>query len=137
MTSIELFHGTTQTQADNILRNGFKPDSYFSARLDIAQYYADAANDVHEEKTGERDDEIILMVTLDLITLSVDYAAYEEPLSYYRNDFVNSDEEWNDGCENGKIPYPINNKDVAVALDVTACVRCDNAIAPNLINVII
>jgi hypothetical protein len=128
MATISLFHGTTQTHAEKILKEGFLPNTCFTTDESLAEYFAECANDEHQDEHGERDNEVILVVSLPQEQLKVDWPAFEEPISIFRNEWVDSDEEWSEGMEDGSIPTPANDDDVSVALEVTTCVRCKDAI---------
>ena len=117
---ITLFHGTTSENAQNITSNGFRPQTCLTTDMEIAQYYAECACDA---ENLNYDDVVILSVSLTKDCLVVDYAAYEEPLSYYRDNFTKCDKEWGAMCDSGKIPYPSDQNDVDSAIQATCCVR--------------
>lgn len=132
MPTLTLYHGTTAEHAQAILTDGLRAGTCLTSREDIAEYYAECAVD---EATDEGRDthEVILAITVERDQLCVDYPAYEEPLTYYRDEFVSSDEEWHTGLEDGSIPYPDNDNDVDTALSVTACVKTTSKIPASAI----
>lgn len=130
MTIVSLYHGTSSTHSSNILKNGLRDNSYLTNNLDIAEYYAECACD---EEGMSYDEAVILKVSIDKTTLSVDFASFEEPLSIYRNNFAKTDRDWHQMIEDGHIPYPNSNNlscNVNTALQVTGCVKTTTTLLP-------
>jgi len=102
--SLILMHGTCSCLTDD---------------SEIVEYYAECQVDECPDCAIE-----ILEVLIETPEqLSVDYPAFEEPLSFYRNDYTTCDREWGEMIEAGEIPYPKDECDHQVALDVTCSVR--------------
>jgi hypothetical protein len=119
-----LLHGTCTCAADNIANNGSTKTLFLTDCEYIAEYYAECAHD--ECGCGNYE---ILKVGVNPLLLSVDYAAYEEPLTFYRNKWCATDREWFQGIEDNNIPYPISEWDTVTALSVTSSVK-HNATIP-------
>ena len=135
MPTITLFHGTTKKIAETIIKEGLKANSYLTSREDVAEYYAEVAMEDAVDKGDADADCVILSVIVKQNDLRVDYCAYEEPLTYYRNDFTKCDSEWHEGVNNGDIPYPKDIKDTAVALSVTGCVKTQSLVTSKYITI--
>lgn len=129
-----LYHGTDSVSAENIIKNGLKEHSCLTSDENLAWYYAEARLEELEDKKALTDDidEVVLRVVLDNDKLVVDYPAYEEPISIYRDEYVGNDEDWHEGCENGDIPYPKDKDDVTAALEATTCVRVKRSVSGSL-----
>lgn len=134
MSTISLFHGTTKTHADAILKHGFSANTCFTTDISVAEYFAECANDEHQDTHGKRDDEVILSVSFVTNDLKVDWVAFEEPISIFRNEWAMSDSLWNEGIESGEIPYPQNDLDTENALKATTCVRCIESVPADKIS---
>ncbi len=130
MDNITLFHGTTRTHAENILKTGFSENTCFTTNESLAAYFAECANDEHQDDNGSRDIEVILSVSLPLSKIKVDWPAFEEPISIFRNEWAASDDLWFEGIENNSIPYPGDDHDVESAIESTTCVRCIEPVLP-------
>lgn len=131
MHNITLFHGTTRTHADKILKIGFSENTCFTTNKSLAAYFAECANDEHQDHDGSRDIEVILSVSLTPSEIKVDWPAFEEPISIFRNEWARSDALWFEGIENGDIPYPDNDHDTEKAISSTTCVRCIAPVSPH------
>lgn len=118
---IELKHGTCACQALKIVDESFNAHSCLTSCAELAEYYADCA--VDECKTCESGDIDIVIVRVDKAQLSVDYPAFEEPISIYRNNYTKCDKEWEEMIESRDIPYPKDEHDIDVALEVTTSVK--------------
>lgn len=123
--TVLLYHGTCVKGKEKILKEGLNPLSCMASDIEVAQYYAECASD----ESGEPP--VILSMLVPKNNLKVDYSSFEEPLSYYRNEYTRSDSEWNEMIESGKIPYPKNELDFQTSLDIVWSVRCINRIEPN------
>lgn len=133
MQDIPLFHGTTRTQADKIIKEGFSANTCFTTDASLAAYFAECANDEHQDNNGSRDVEVILTVSLSSSEIKVDWPAFEEPISIFRNEWATSDDLWFQGIESGDIPYPKHDYDVEKAIEATTCVRCISTVYPSQI----
>lgn len=123
--TITLYHGTDYESALSILKTGLRKDSCLTNDLDTA---LDFALSTCECNGVSKDEAEIIEIQVDKNSLYVDYPAYEEPLTLYRNNWASTDREWHEMCDNGEIPYPTDKTDVDVALMVTGCVRTSIAI---------
>lgn len=123
MAVLTLFHGTTTALAQKILLEDLSAHSYLTSREDVADYYGEVAMDEAIDNGEDDADYVILRVSISQDALSVDYNAYSEPLTYYRNDFADNDEDWFQKIDSGNIPYRENENDVATALSMTSCVK--------------
>ncbi|WP_210498523.1 hypothetical protein [Vibrio crassostreae] len=124
-----LYHGTTQDNAEKILKEGFKARACLTSDLEVAEYYAECACD---EDGLSYEECAIVAVTVERDSLVVDYPAYEEPLSFYKHNYTTSDREWREMIENAEIPYPRDEKDIDTALEVTTCVRVSSKVDGSL-----
>jgi hypothetical protein len=113
-----LLHGTCACAADNLIENGSTKTLFLTDCESVAEYYAECAHD--ECACG---DHTTLKVDVNPSLLTVDYAAYEEPLSFYRNEWAATDREWAQGLDEGTIPYPTSHSDVTTALSATRSVK--------------
>lgn len=118
--TVTLYHGTDEASAASILKDGFKVGGYLTNSVEVAEYFA---QERCYEVNVDCSNTVILKITVSLGYIRVDYAAYEEPLTFYRGNWAESEDEWHELCDSGGIPYPDNELDVNVALEVTGCVR--------------
>lgn len=128
--TLTLYHGTCKKSAESILKYGFYEFSCLTDNLEVAEYYAECAS----EESGF--ESIVLKIDVSTDNLEVDYNAYDEPLTYYRNEYATSDSDWHDMIENDEIPYPTDQNDYQTALDVTWSVRNKRKISPKYIVVV-
>lgn len=126
---IFLFHGTCYCCAEKILKEGLKPRTCLTDNLDVAEYYSEAAND-----ECENCEPVILSVTVMTDNLVVDQPAFDEPLTYYRNNYTRCDDEWYEMLESGEIPSPTSEHDYKTALSVTNSVIHLKEVHPDCIN---
>ena len=120
----ELFHGTSDRLLAKIATGGLKKPNLTDDH-DIAMYYAEEAC---EEFKGVP---VVLTVDVDESTLRVDQPAFDEPLTFYRDNYASSDEEWSEMLTAGEIPSPKNKQDWETSLLVTNSVKCISDIAPD------
>ena len=125
------YHGTDSVSAQKILQKGFNARGCLTTDIDLAWHFAECRIEELKENDEllEDTDEIVIKVEVENIDLVVDYPAYEEPITIYRNNFCNNESDWHQGIEDGDIPYPLNETDVETALSVTTCVRAKVLIA--------
>jgi len=133
-----LYHGTDSVSAQKIMKEGFSARSCLTSDEKLAWYFAEARIEELDDNNTLTDDidQVVLTVTLDEAQLVVDYPAYEEPISIYRNEFVGNDRDWHELCGNGDIPYPTHEDDVDAALEATTCVRVKNLVLGTLFSII-
>lgn len=129
--SITLFHGTTKARAASILENGIDANTYLTTNEELAEYFGECACD---EQNLDYSQIQILKVRVIKSNLRVDFEAYAEPITIFRNDFATSDTDWHEMCESGEIPYPSNEKDIEPALKVTTCVKTAEAVTSQYIS---
>jgi hypothetical protein len=137
MSVVTLYHGTDSKSAADIMENGLNARSCLTSSLEVADYFGEARIEELQD-LGELTDcigQVILAVNLPVDRLVVDYPAYEEPISIYRNVHTTCDREWHDGCDNGDIPYPKDELDVLPALEATTCVRVSGKICGKLFSI--
>lgn len=127
---ITLMHGTCQCRSEKIHHEGLFSLSCLTNNEDVAWYYAECALDECENDCGEY---VVLNIQVNKDNLKVDYNAFSEPLSYYRNKYTNCDREWAEMLEGGSIPSPESEFDYQTSLDVTNSVMCIEAIKSNVI----
>ena len=127
--SILLYHGTCSKGADNIQCIGLNEHTCLTSDLEVAEYYAECAHD----ESGE--EPVVLTVLVPRHQLKVDFPAFEEPLSFYRNDHTRSDSEWHEMIEDGRIPFPDDEHDVDTALEITKSVRTSGHIPISSIDI--
>lgn len=125
---IRLLHGTSSNQVEAILAEGLKAHTCLTSSEELAQYYAECAAD---EDGGEP---VWLLVEVDPRTLRVDYAAFQEPLTYYRDEHARNDDNWHEMIESGEVPYPASDKDWKTALAVTWSVKTSEPVKPRHIH---
>jgi len=125
---MKLFHGTSDAILGKIAKKGLKGRTSLTDSEELAEYYAEEAV---AELGGS---EIILSVEVDENNLRVDWPAYDEPLTFYRDEYACDDEEWHEMIEEGEIPYPNNDKDWATALEATWSVKHEGAIPASSIS---
>lgn len=137
MRTITLYHGTDSLSAQDIIDNGFAARSCLTTCVQLADYYCEARMEELQDKGKLNEDieQVILQVVLSVDALVVDYPAYEEPISIYRNKLFGNDEDWHEGCENGDVPYPENEFDVEPALEATTCVRVKKRVSADIFTV--
>lgn len=129
-STITLFHGTSSVFTNDILANGlFSP--YLTDDKEIAEYYAECAVDEHG---GEA---VILSVVVDQSKdlVKPDYPAYDEPLTFYRDEYASSDSEWHEMLDEGEIPYPSDENDWATSLETVKSVFVANTIPHDRVSI--
>lgn len=121
-------HGTSSNQVEAILAEGLKAHTCLTCSEALAQYYAECAA---EEDGGVP---VWLLAEVDPRTLRVDYAAFQEPLTYYRDEHAGDDDDWHAMIDAGEIPYPSSDKDWQTALAVTWSVKTNEPVKPRHIH---
>lgn len=118
-----LYHGTSSVNLVGILSDGLK-NPCLTDDEDIAAYYAECETD---ERGGQQ---VLLKVVIDdsVDKLKPDYPAFEEPLTFYRDDYASSDREWHQMIETDEIPYPSNDADWAISLEVVHSISVEGTI---------
>ena len=129
MKKITLFHGTSSHSLKKIIKDKGLGSPFLTDDEEIAEYYADC---VTEEHGG---DMVILKITVDIDKLRKDDNSYAEPLTFFRNNFAKSDDEWGEMLTDGDIPYPSNENDWRCSLDVVHSVRVDGMVPVNNIEI--
>ena len=124
--TMQLLHGTTSSLWEKIQLKGLRNPNLTTDK-EVAGYFAKEA----AEADGGMP--IILKVKVSANQLWVDGPAYEEPLTYYRNRWAASDEEWHQKIASGEIPYPVDARDWPTALRVTTCVLVKEIVPPSKI----
>ncbi len=124
--SMWLWHGTSSKLWPEIQIRGLNSPC-LTSDLEVAGYFAQEAAELDGGLP------ITLQVKVDASQLRVDLPAYEEPLTFYRNHWADSDEAWHDGLESCQIPFPTDAADWTTALRVTTCVKAEGIILPTRI----
>ena len=125
--SILLYHGTCTESLSRIYSHGLE-NAYFTDVFELAEYYSECA---HEDL--DNGEPVVLQVEVPTSLLKVDYNSYDEPLSYFRNEFTRSDSEWAEMIESGDIKYPSNEDDWQTSMAIVRSVRIIGLVAPELI----
>lgn len=114
---MKLFHGTSASNARAILESGELRSPYLTSCEEQADYYAECAADETEDAA------VIFELEVPDNLLEVDFNAYAEPLTYFRNQWASSEEEWHEKIDCGEIPYPDHHRDIGTALKVTRSLK--------------
>lgn len=131
-TTIALMHGTCLCRSAKIKEEGFNGNVYLTSNEALAWYYAECALDECESECG---DYVVFSVHAEREGLRVDRNSFEEPLSYFRDEYTKSDLEWMEMLESGEIPSPENEFDYQTSLDVVNSVVCLSKITPSEISI--
>jgi len=126
---VRMLHGTSSTRLATILEEGLRP-AFLTCDESVARYYAEVAV---EEEGG---DPVVLAVDAPEDALQVDWPSFDEPLSFYRDDWASDESEWHELLEDGGIPSPDDDADWRTSLEVTLCARCACTIPPESIRVV-
>lgn len=120
-----LMHGTCLCRIAKIEAKGFLARTYLTNDEEIALYYAECASD--ECDCGGHG---YLAVQVEAGELRADINSYEEPLSYFRDRYTRSDDEWYDMVSSGEVPSPENEFDYETSLCIVNSAVHVSAIAP-------
>lgn len=116
-----LFHGTNISAYESLDENNPLCTPYLTDDLSLAEYYAECAMEDEDD-----DDYVILAVNIteeELQHLKADFNSFEEPISFIRNNFAESDREWFEKIESGEIPLPSSEHDYQTSLDYVSAVK--------------
>jgi hypothetical protein len=122
--AIELMHGTCKCLAAKINIMGLLANTHYTDSAEVASYYAECAED--ECDCGGQE---IVHVSVPNENLKPDFHSYEEPLSFFRNEYTTCDREWHEMIETGEIPFPLTSADYKTSLDEVRSVVSTQAVS--------